>query len=104
MKPGPGIAEQSTSARVRQPDCTGSRHRCSQCADTLPPNSSPHHQPNHNRRLSMTKFALCLSLLEARKSLIPVIASRSLGGGAYGITSGMVNTMFLVTKKGVIVV
>ncbi|MEV6032173.1 MBL fold metallo-hydrolase [Nonomuraea sp. NPDC052116] len=27
-----------------------------------------------------------------------------LGGGAYGITSGMVNTMFLVTKKGVVVV
>lgn len=27
-----------------------------------------------------------------------------LGGGAYGITSGMVNTMFLVTRNGVIVV
>ena len=27
-----------------------------------------------------------------------------LGGGAYGITSGGVNTMFLVTKKGVVVV
>ncbi|MET9405302.1 hypothetical protein ABZX90_05850 [Streptomyces sp. NPDC002935] len=27
-----------------------------------------------------------------------------LGGGAYGITSGMVNTMFLVTRKGVVVV
>jgi glyoxylase-like metal-dependent hydrolase (beta-lactamase superfamily II) len=27
-----------------------------------------------------------------------------LGGGAYGITSGLVNTMFLVTKKGVVVV
>jgi glyoxylase-like metal-dependent hydrolase (beta-lactamase superfamily II) len=27
-----------------------------------------------------------------------------LGGGAYGITSGVVNTMFLVTKKGVVVV
>jgi glyoxylase-like metal-dependent hydrolase (beta-lactamase superfamily II) len=27
-----------------------------------------------------------------------------LGGGAYGITSGMVNTMFLVTKNGVVVV
>jgi glyoxylase-like metal-dependent hydrolase (beta-lactamase superfamily II) len=27
-----------------------------------------------------------------------------LGGGAYGITSGLVNTMFLVTKTGVVVV
>jgi hypothetical protein len=27
-----------------------------------------------------------------------------LRGGAYGITSGLVNTMFLVTKKGVVVV
>ncbi|MFC4015543.1 MBL fold metallo-hydrolase [Nonomuraea purpurea] len=27
-----------------------------------------------------------------------------LGGGVYGITSGLVNTMFLVTKKGVVVV
>jgi glyoxylase-like metal-dependent hydrolase (beta-lactamase superfamily II) len=27
-----------------------------------------------------------------------------LGGGAYGITSGLVNTMFLVTQKGVVVV
>jgi glyoxylase-like metal-dependent hydrolase (beta-lactamase superfamily II) len=27
-----------------------------------------------------------------------------LGGGAYGITSGLVNTMFLVTKQGVVVV
>jgi glyoxylase-like metal-dependent hydrolase (beta-lactamase superfamily II) len=27
-----------------------------------------------------------------------------LGGGAYGITSGLVNTMFLVTPKGVVVV
>jgi glyoxylase-like metal-dependent hydrolase (beta-lactamase superfamily II) len=27
-----------------------------------------------------------------------------LGGGAYGITSGLVNTMFLVTKRGVVVV
>jgi glyoxylase-like metal-dependent hydrolase (beta-lactamase superfamily II) len=27
-----------------------------------------------------------------------------LGGGAYGITSGVVNTMFLVTRKGVVVV
>ncbi|GAA2275422.1 hypothetical protein GCM10010430_71640 [Kitasatospora cystarginea] len=27
-----------------------------------------------------------------------------LGGGAYGITSGMVNTVFLVTKNGVVVV
>jgi glyoxylase-like metal-dependent hydrolase (beta-lactamase superfamily II) len=27
-----------------------------------------------------------------------------LGGGAYGITSGMVNTMFLETKDGVVVV
>jgi glyoxylase-like metal-dependent hydrolase (beta-lactamase superfamily II) len=27
-----------------------------------------------------------------------------LGGGAYGITSGLVNTMFLVTRKGVVVV
>jgi glyoxylase-like metal-dependent hydrolase (beta-lactamase superfamily II) len=27
-----------------------------------------------------------------------------LGGGAYGITSGLVNTMFLVTKHGVVVV
>jgi hypothetical protein len=27
-----------------------------------------------------------------------------LGGGVYGITSGMVNTMFVVTSRGVVVV
>ncbi|MFF2936528.1 hypothetical protein [Streptomyces mirabilis] len=27
-----------------------------------------------------------------------------LGGGAYGVTQGMVNTMFLETKKGVVLV
>ena len=52
----------------------------------------------------MTEFAPVPEF--ARGPEIPDSGYRvtELGGGAYGITSGMVNTMFLVTKKGVVVV
>lgn len=42
----------------------------------------------------------------ARGPEIPEAGYRvtELGGGAYGISSGMVNTMFLVTSNGVVVV
>lgn len=52
----------------------------------------------------MTKFAPVPEF--ARGPDIPESGYRvtELGGGAYGITSGLVNTMFLVTKKGVVVV
>jgi glyoxylase-like metal-dependent hydrolase (beta-lactamase superfamily II) len=52
----------------------------------------------------MTKFAPVPEF--ARGPEIPDSGYRvtELGGGAYGITSGLVNTMFLVTKKGVVVV
>jgi glyoxylase-like metal-dependent hydrolase (beta-lactamase superfamily II) len=52
----------------------------------------------------MTKFAPVPEF--ARGPDIPDSGYRvtELGGGAYGITSGLVNTMFLVTKTGVVVV
>ncbi|MEU3619040.1 MBL fold metallo-hydrolase [Streptomyces sp. NPDC006872] len=52
----------------------------------------------------MTEFAPVPEF--ARGPEIPDSGYRvtELGGGAYGITSGMVNTMFLVTKRGVVVV
>lgn len=52
----------------------------------------------------MTKFAAVPEF--ARGPEIPDSGYRvmELGGGAYGITSGLVNTMFLVTKRGVVVV
>ena len=52
----------------------------------------------------MTAFALIPDF--ARGPDIPASGYlvTELGGGAYGITSGMVNTMFLVTKNGVVVV
>ncbi|MEV6051988.1 MBL fold metallo-hydrolase [Streptomyces sp. NPDC052107] len=52
----------------------------------------------------MTEFAPVPEF--ARGPEIPDSGYRvtDLGGGAYGITSGMVNTMFLVTKRGVVVV
>ena len=52
----------------------------------------------------MSKFALTSYF--ARGPEIPESGYRvtELGGGAYGITSGVVNTMFLVTRKGVVVV
>jgi len=52
----------------------------------------------------MTKFAPVLDF--ARGPDIPESGYRltELGGGAFGITSGLVNTMFLVTKRGVVVV
>jgi glyoxylase-like metal-dependent hydrolase (beta-lactamase superfamily II) len=52
----------------------------------------------------MTKFAPVPEF--ARGPEIPDSGYRvtELGGGAYGITSGLVNTMFLVTKNGVVVV
>ncbi len=52
----------------------------------------------------MTKFAPVPEF--ARGPDIPESGYRvrELGGGAYGITSGLVNTMFLVTKQGVVVV
>jgi glyoxylase-like metal-dependent hydrolase (beta-lactamase superfamily II) len=52
----------------------------------------------------MMKFAAVPEF--ARGLEIPASGYRvtELGGGAYGITSGLVNTMFLVTKEGVVVV
>lgn len=52
----------------------------------------------------MTKFAPVPEF--ARGPDIPESGYRvtELGGGAFGITSGLVNTMFLVTKRGVVVV
>jgi glyoxylase-like metal-dependent hydrolase (beta-lactamase superfamily II) len=46
---------------------------------------------------------LCRSSPGARKSDSGYRVTE-LGGGAYGITSGLVNTMFLVSKNGVVVV
>jgi glyoxylase-like metal-dependent hydrolase (beta-lactamase superfamily II) len=52
----------------------------------------------------MTKFAPVPEF--ARGPEIPDSGYRvtELGGGAYGMTSGLVNTMFLVTRNGVVVV
>src|ERR1700752_2115002 len=57
-----------------------------------------------HRRPRMRKFAPVPEF--ARGPDIPDAGYRvtELGGGAYGITSGLVNTMFLVTKHGVVVV
>jgi hypothetical protein len=50
----------------------------------------------------MTKFAPVPKFAQGPE--IPDMGYRvtDLGGGAYGITNGLVNTMFLVTRKGVV--
>jgi glyoxylase-like metal-dependent hydrolase (beta-lactamase superfamily II) len=57
-----------------------------------------------HKGIRVTKFVPVSAF--ARGPAIPESGYRitELGGGAYGITSGLVNTMFLVTKRGVAVV
>jgi hypothetical protein len=52
----------------------------------------------------MTEFAPVPEFARGPEILDGGYLVKELGGGAYGITSGMVNTMFVVTSRGVVVV